>query len=468
MQPEDVADATFDDLRFILNEINRFSLLFAKMSEREKFEYLIANNEIGDDSTIPSPGGRHFVVGRAAHQRFTNIVGRELANNYGVEHPDFHIPDVAEHFAQLFSDLFLAEQRSISDENIAFAIDEAVRRARDTHMERRYDIPCMITLERQPQTFAVGPVQFRTVETYLDASQRQLRTYQEKVDARAVSPDSTDAETTGQMIVRRTTEFYRRFPWVASVSVPQCHSEVSRRRAVATVDAALDVLRLFFPAPYGLLLRRADADAIVTSSAGIVVDTATDEISVVLYERSDDAPGWLGELLAHHAPFLTQAGEWLVAHVGRGEVSDLQRRYIDALHWYGQAVTDDNPNGRIVKIAAALERLTIARERLKITSVVTARVALLTQGYDKKDFRTIRRTVENIYKWRHRLMHGAHSPYDPELSKVAAVAEALTRWAMFTSLSWFRHLDRDHKSTNEELEAAFEDWLRNRSVRVAG
>ena len=467
MNAADVSDLTFDDLQFVLDEISRFASTFAQMSARQKFEYLVANNEIGDESAIPSPEGRHFIVGRLAHQRFATIVERELAANYRQELPDFQVADVAKHFRQLFSDLFLREQRPINDENVAVAIDEAVRRARNMHVERRYDVPCMLTLEKEPLAFSLGPVQFRPVERYLDAVREPLSAYESRIDARAVKRISNDGETTGQAMVRRAQEFYRRFPWVASVVVPRCHAEVSRRRALAAVDASLDFLRLLFPSRYASRLRRGDADSIVTSSVEVVADRPTDEVSLTFFERLADAPGWLKESLEDHAEFLAEAGDWLVAHVGKEEVSDLQRRYIDALNWYGQAVVDDTPSGRIIKIAAALERLTIATKRLKITSVVTARVALLTQGYDKHDFRAIRKTVENVYEWRHRLMHGAHSPHDPELSKVAATSEALARWAMFSSFYWFQHLDRQGKKTNDELEAAYEHWLRNRSNKVS-
>ncbi len=38
---------------------------------------------------------------------------------------------------------------------------------------------------------------------------------------------------------------------------------------------------------------------------------------------------------------------------------------------------------------------------------------------------------------------------------------------MFSSFYWFQHLDRQGKKTNDELEAAYEHWLRNRSNKVS-
>jgi hypothetical protein len=74
-------------------------------------------------------------------------------------------------------------------------------------------------------------------------------------------------------------KYYDEYDWVASVTIPLCHEEISNTRAERAVDAALNVLRIFFRSD-SAKFRRGDAPSapldvrkLVTTSDGKTLAT---------------------------------------------------------------------------------------------------------------------------------------------------------------------------------------------------
>lgn len=440
---------TVNDIRFVAAELERFRLL--------SWPELVAYVRAHDDSMIHrlEYDESLLFVGREAYERFWTIAEREL-NQIGDDHSDFDVDTVAAALREHFVQLLVRHGRELEDASIEELVSSAFATARLTHAVLTHHIPCVITHDQRPDAFVVGPVTFRPAEKFLtqhlDAIERYVSG--EFHDSRRPSGEQAVRE----MLAANAREFYGRFSWVASVAVASSDPAISSARAGHVVDAALDVLRLFFPEPYAANLRRARSSAHVRKAATIITDEHGD-IEITTTYTSDKAPAWLEPVLAEYGNHIADAGEWLVAHVQRGTTFDLQRRFLDALHWYGQAIRDETPAGRLVKLTAVLERLTIAKERSGgLTSVVVKRAGLLAKGYRDYTVRDARKAAFECYEWRSRLMHGSHSPYDPRVRTAAADATALVRWCVVEALFLYRYLHNHGLNTDAELEGAYDRW----------
>ncbi len=105
--------------------------------------------------------------------------------------------------------------------------------------------------------------------------------------------------------------------------------------------------------------------------------------------------------MQHSGLALQMAGLALDGYLKPEVKSNHRDRWLDALNWYGQAVSEPLPSAQLVKYVAALERLTVTEYLVvnEATDVVTRRTALLTV----ENANEICKAVENariLYRWR--------------------------------------------------------------------
>jgi hypothetical protein len=442
---------TVADVQFIAGQLRRF----AGFSRQDLTVYIGQHKETLRHSLYGTDTGPIF-IGAEAYERFWKIADRELLQLEPHIRTDFYPDNVAAALRAAFVALVVEQGSEPDADLVRLLVSRAIMQARSGHAVIRHHVPCIITSDRFPEIFHVGPIEFRPSTVFLAHQADAFERYQRDnvSDGQSTRSDPLVLET----LAAGAREFYARFPWVASVSVSSSNPKVSEQRATNAIDAALDVLRLFFPEPFASRLRRARSLAHVRKSAAITATEAGD-IDIAMVYASDSAPAWLEGVLEHYGDHIRGAGEWLVAHVQHGTDTGLQRRYLDALHWYGQAIRDDTPAGRLVKLMAVLERLTIARVRPGgIRSVVVKRGALLAQGYNNYSLRDARKAVNESYEWRSRLVHGSDSPYDPRVREAAASATALIKWCVLEALAFFRHLHGRGLFGDEDLEEGYERW----------
>src|SRR5690606_13029429 len=107
-------------------------------------------------------------------------------------------------------------------------------------------IPCNLVYDSEPPEFSIGPVHFMKMKQW-----RSQHTEELKRDK--IFPDHED-------LLQGLFEY----DWIACVTVMPCDSEMSNKRAHFSVEAAINILRLFIPlrtsrqfhTSYGFTIRR--------------------------------------------------------------------------------------------------------------------------------------------------------------------------------------------------------------------
>jgi hypothetical protein len=232
------------------------------------------------------------------------------------------------------------------------------------------------------------------------------------------------------------------------------------------VQAALDVLKLF-------VFGWNDGRRVCLGVDRGVVDKATDVVRhddgrfAITWSRSAHwafaADGWFEEIATEAAGHLNAAVQIIEAYLSPKTPYEISTRWLDALHWYGQAVEERIPSAQIVKYVAALERLTITESTPTdgdrgLTEAVTRRSALLAAGTDKGAREQRRREARDVYRWRSKLMRGQRSPISKEqlvsddLLSVMTDADDLTRHVLIDALAEYVNLLMQERTTDEDLE----------------
>ncbi len=422
----------------------------------------------------PSGDGGHLTIGEVADWRLYELATRHLATRLDY----FHNFDIEAFISGLKQELVWTfvkkKEQEVNQRTVDKMLSASIKRAKKLHKALTHYIPCVLVSSSQPEAFRLGPVVFYRMEKFLsdheqafDASkerirQDHIRRYQEAI-AGGESADTiaTPGVSAGiaTRLVTETTQYFQNFKWIAIVSIPECDVKLSRERAERTIEAALDVLKLYFARLHGEGLRQGHSLGSPPKTANLTAE-ADGKFDFSYGWSTQDVPtgkGWMNVLKSPHDSYFRAAASTLYSCVDPQNSSHLVERFLDSMAWYGQAVSEPSTSVRIVKYVAALERLTITRKlESKLTATVIRRTALLScdktaEGYEKAE-----KDAERVYDCRSGLMHGSLSLFDRELHFVAPVAERITRIALFKCLRIFTDLaSAVDGATGKHLEAEY-------------
>ncbi len=468
-----------EDVRIIADSLIHFANMSADES-REHFEN--HREDLGCSLKVPGRFGR-LSISRDATRAFARLAKRQAAID-----PDSHAIDLDkldDAIRGAFVEFFIVKGRPFDEQKwVDRMLNRAVKQMKKEHAATTHYLPCVILSKGHPEEFHIGPVRFIAGEKFFadygdkikddhDDGYRQQRAKLDALMAEGKYPvdqkkSDHESDELNQKVLGWITDYYGSFTWIAELTVPPCSSKVSRARAETTVQAALDVLKLFFGyrggRDYRLGHHRGERDRIAHLTRGLdgvfhySIRSGGEGGSAEegWYEGIKTGPSWWA---------LDAAGDAIHAYLAPGAVkSDHRDRWLGVLHWYGQAVTDTTPASQLVKYVAALERLTVLEETKtmdkiegqKVTDVVTRRTALLgCESDDAADIARTRTEARTLYDWRSALMHGRSSPLTKELDDVMHLAHRITQRAMFAALAIYVQLDMAGKVCSKDLEARF-------------
>lgn len=425
-----------EDIDFILTEIDKHSNMTI-----EGFRVLIKEDSFYPFYTLDLPSGNHIQIGPKAALRFRSLAKRHC-NLYK------HIIDVSslERAIKIaFAKTFIEDEKPIEIKYIDRMLNKAVKEAQKTHKVVTHYLPCVITIQGKPDEFKIGPVRFLTTEKF-------FKDFGCKIENDIVSYGFKKDGT----IVTNLNDYYKSFVWVAEVNVPMCDYKISEERAIQVVQAALDVLKLFFHQSNGHDLK-----------IGYYTDCYRDRAKIT---RTPDGmfhpevgrriygipanPMWYTDIIKSKGKgYLVNAGPVIERYLKPEKKNELYDRWLNALYWYGQAVSEDRPAEQLVKYVAALECLTVTPLDGKdnVTDIVTRRTAILLAGACNGNFDAIYANARKLYSKRSDLMHGRISPIKKDISSIVSLAHKIVPDVLLVTLELFLCLDMNGRNSSKEL-----------------
>jgi hypothetical protein len=336
-----------------------------------------------------------------------------------------------ERIAELISERILqvAIDGITDDEELVQTLKAYVAASESEHVEASYCFPCVLLhcgpshpqyAPAPPDQFALGPVLFQKFQAFADEFTQAVQKGDKRADEKALELFSQSGEKYG---------------WVASVRIPRCASDVSRRRAEEIIEAAINLLKVFIGLRYARLMRLPHT-APSRNRETCVLTEIDKKVEWTWHGRSLEGALVAGDPLAGIAPCTRTFASELLNKGLSGKRDEATTRLIDALKWFGDASFEESGGVQIVKWIAALERLT-ATERLYtgLTHNFCTRVALLASGLGAGKVEDAYRVAYRAYDLRSDVMHGSRSQDDEHLAVNAGFVHDLTREALLGALA---------------------------------
>jgi len=378
--------------------------------------------------SLPDPRGNGFqiVCGRAATKRIAMLAGH-AARGAGIA-GQVERQSVDRHLRAILSQRFLREGRAVSMREVEKALAEAGKLAAAERGARIHFVPCHLVFVEDPPQFAIGPVRFLTKARFRARVARPL--WASRVYLRR-----------DHRFVRDMLRYYGSFRWAAEIEIADCDRKTSEARAIEVATRAIDCLHLLIGPGHSRKMRVAGPDLTRDLRASLSISGADLE-----YEASYPsagqvgfAPGWFAQLEAHPdwGRALGLCGLALEAAVEPGLKRPLSHRFLDAIHWYGEAVRDPNPAARAVKYITAIERMLMTEGRNEeIAPTIAERVAALCcERGSLASHQQWRADAQTAYSLRSKLVHGSLSPTSPRIMEELGIVARVSQYALIGALT---------------------------------
>jgi hypothetical protein len=375
---------------------------------------------------IYRPGSRDMILCRKsgidATERMALRLVAEAPNGY-----DLSSKRVAEIIAERIFQVAIDEVTD--DEELVLILKSYVAESEAEHVEASYQFPCVLLHcgpihsnypPPPPDQFALGPVTFRRFQVFVQDFTQAVQSGEKQAEEKAFDMFTQSGEKYG---------------WVASVKIPRCAPDVSRRRAEEIIEAAINLLKVFIGLRHARSMRLPHT-APSRNRETCVLTEVESTVKWTWHGASLEGALVAGDPLAAIPPCILSFASDLLQKAQNGNRDEATNRLLDALRWFGDASFEESGGVQIVKWIAALERLT-ATERLRqgITHNFCKRVALLASGLGTGKVETAYRDARKAYDLRSDVMHGSRSQEDPHLLMNAGLVHDLTREAMLGALA---------------------------------
>jgi hypothetical protein len=445
-----------EDIEFILGEIQ----FFAGKSPEELKEHFKENRR---DALyqLPHPGRRGYVIcGREAFRRFSLIAKRYLSSQKD-KASKIYLPEFVAALRTDFSQRFLGRAAELNKQNIERMLCSAYRRVSGKFDSLTHYIPCSIVMHSKPEKFQVGPVQFmhkstfqkeygQEIETKRQAiSKKQQEQVKEAIAKGRIKPENAatleQSERFSDQLADGLNTFFNLYDWVGIIKIEKCHPIISRQRAILGVEAAINILKLLLGQQHSDRMRTAFSPGFSLRTAELTKSSGGGLDIRLSWGSDGNVPGedWFDAVSVTLGFYFTLAQKALVAFLDSGRKIPLCRRFVDALAWYGDAVSEPSPASKVVKYVSAMERMTVTgkefdengKER-SIAEIVVRRAAMLCL-HPGGNVIAVAKDIEKIYECRSDILHGSLSPFDESISNTAQAAETVARILLLSGLEIF-------------------------------
>lgn len=233
-------------------------------------------------------------------------------------------------------------------------------------------VPCeLFRADQAVPAFQVGPVDFRPRAEWIERFVRdsEAREIIARVERRELTVDEVSRRATasgiGQVSGDALTALasLRAFAWVGTIRTSGHEFRRSHLKASVMVDLAMDAVGLRFHAEEARRFARSGRaylpaeDRLATS----VDDSRLIHGSSVHVPGLASRPGELAKWMREQRGFIDAAGRILdvyLKHRQKGEAPLLVERWVNALHWVGEARREVSDSMAVVKYGCALDGIT--------------------------------------------------------------------------------------------------------------
>lgn len=430
------------DIQFVLDEVVRF-LGKNPRDYEDKWD-------IFADLPHPVHRGSKIICGRQAQRRLWKVAEDYLALDRMAGRVD--LSSVAKNLGYQVSTRFLKKGNAVDKGTVQAALAAAVKRSASECVNITHFIPCTVVRDENPSIFSIGPVTFRRREDFLEQQAPAFERYIESFIEVRPTASSEEAKDEGQSFVADATAYFGHFGWVAEITIENCTPKISKDLARQSLQAALDVLRLMLGEQYAahLTMEGPPLGVVKTAELTMVDDKLDISLGRSWPGRTLGADWWPKIVERFTEERLAGAGRAIEILVKMERDKPLCQRLLDAIIWFGQAVTEQQPAAKIVKFVNGIERITQCGKSDKVTETVCERAAALAFDYHCGDREHWLGRTKDLYDVRSRLVHGSMSPFDPGAARATREAEELTTRILCRAIDFFIHLGLDATSWSPE------------------
>jgi hypothetical protein len=459
------------DMEFILSELTRLATM--NVSQLKAHFEVHPEDHFHD---LRMSDGSLRTSSAAISRKFQEIAVRSSEKD-----PEQHTYDLNSLVEKLKSEfvLRLIELRGeLNKKTTDKIVGKALAKLKKDRKTITHFVPCEFLYRKKPELFQIGPVIFRTSENFFakfgerieanrQSEQDRVRElWRKNPDEYKFGPEGPrvtydDVLNAESKLANKFEDFYKELGWVAEVQVPTSLPEVSFRKANLAIEAALDVLKLLLGEQSGKQFRIGyDKGHRPESSMMSINEDNEIELSWKIGGYGSVSwDSWYEDITKDNALDLKLAGTALTYFLRPTGNYPLVEKWLGALHWYGQGVTETSNSARIVKFVAALEQVTVAKKShlTDITDTVTTRTKFLCyESIPKAERDFAFAQIDRLYRLRSELLHGQISPNDKKVEEVAKAAGRITQQAIATALHFYAWVSTQKKDNLGDLESEYE------------
>lgn len=424
-----------------LKKIEKQILRFLKMTEKELIAHFRSNRFSSLCSLELSPQKELF-YGLEGWRCFLELA--QVLLKYA---PDLegktNLDEVVKALKNAYLDQFVRARKELEQDLVKEMLDLASSNIKSKFKKYVHHLPCILFVSPSPDSFSFGPVKFTRMPMFLVSN---------------IPHEWVAFEGGIKPWEQSTVEYYKGFPWVASVEVEPCDFDSSFKVAVYACDTALNAIRVFFgsEATKWLRLSTGTSDDLRTAK---IWSYEGGQLQCSASFRIKSPPGppnwyeWLNEENGGRIKlFLGHVIEYACALV---EHSELSSRLIDSVNWFGDACKEPSPAASVVKFVTAIERLYFASTETGVKSRFVSRVSKILSDFELSAVGVAQQNASRIYDVRSTMVHGGSTQRINETILPQSEAEDIARGCIMCAEQLYRIIvDAFDPKSPEALEAA--------------
>jgi len=458
----------FADLNFICERV----VWYLKQKPEDLREYFKTHKMDALYSIQDKKRGMIF-CGRDASEKFYNIAERHLSSQKE-EKKKTNLDTFVSKLKEEFSRRFLQDGEDITEVSMDRMISTAYRSLSREFKPLIHYIPCSIFSSGAIPKFNIGPVNFlykTEFETIFGDEINRLRVQIKEQHrdqcasavANGFPSERIATEEQSQKIADHLVDgllsSFGNYEWIAVVEIPKCTEKVSYYRAISATKMALNILKLLLGGEFTNRIRTG-VDHGESPTSARLTRKEDGKLDITLSRSASGnviGDEWLDILHNQASYFFGLATKVIEQSIGFSDPPPLCTRFIDALSWYGDAVSERSYAAKIVKFVTSIERITgtgiekgdDGRERT-VTEIVTNRSSILYSIATGETLSESKLKVSDIYECRSNLVHGSLSPFDESCVAYTHKAADISRMVLLSGLDYFSFLGLDDQSISQK------------------